>query len=72
MTGRGLLTATDRVGSVRVPPLAGELAVTARSYAISRVVLVTSRGLVDDFLPPLTVRGQRRKDGETDESSRRV
>ena len=28
VTGRGLLTATDRVDSVRVPPLPGELAVT--------------------------------------------
>ena len=38
----------------------------ACGHAISLVVLV------DDFLPPLTVRGQRRKDGEPDESSRRV
>ena len=44
----------------------------ARGHAISLVVLVTARGLVDDFLPSLTVRGQRRKDGEPDESSRRV
>ena len=28
VTGRGLLTANDHVDSVRVPPLAGELAVT--------------------------------------------
>ena len=66
MTGRGLLTATNRVDSVRVPSLAGELTVTARSHAISLVVLVTARGLVDDSLPPLTIRGQRRKDGEPD------
>ena len=39
---------------------------------ISLVVLVTARGLVDDFLPPLIVRGKSRKDGEPDESSRRV
>ena len=38
----------------------------ARSHAISLV------GLVDDPLPPLTVRGQRREDGEPDVSSRRV
>ena len=56
-TGRSLLTATDRVDSVRVPPLA---------------VLVTACGLVDDSLPPLTVRGQRREDSEPDVSSRRV
>ena len=72
VTGRGLLTATDPVGSVRVPLLAGELAVTARGHAISLVVLVTAHGPVDDLLPPLTVRGQRREDGEPDVSSRRV
>ena len=65
------LAKTGRVDSVRVPPLAGELVVTDRGHAISLVVLVTTRGLVDDFLP-LTVRGRRRKDGEPDESSRRV
>ena len=72
VTGRSLLTATDPVDSVRVPLLAGELAVTARSHAISLVVLVTARGLVDDLLPPLTVHGQRREDGEPDVSGRRV
>ena len=35
MTGRGLLTATDRVGSVRVPPLAEELAVTRSPSSFS-------------------------------------
>ena len=44
----------------------------ARGHAISLVVLVTARGLVDDPLPPLTVRGQRREDGEPDVSGRRV
>ena len=63
MTGRGLLTATGHVDSVRVPPLAGEL---------SLVVLMTALGLVDDTLPPLTVRGQRREDGKPDVSSKRV
>ena len=67
VTGRGLLTATDHVGSARVPLLAGEVVVTARGQAISLVVLV-----VDVLLPPLTVRGQRREDGEPDVSSRRV
>ena len=65
VTSRGLLTATDQVDRVRVPQLVAEL-------TISLVVLVTARSLVEDFLPPLTVRGQRRKDGEPDESSRRV
>ena len=44
----------------------------ARGHAISLVVLMTARGLVDDTLPPLTIRGQRREDGEPDVSSRRV
>ena len=44
----------------------------ARGHAISSVVLVTARVLADDYLPPLTVRRQGRKDGEPDESSRRV
>ena len=72
VTGRYLLTATGLVDCVLVPPLAGELAVTACGHKISLVVLVTARGLVDNFLPPLTVHGQRRKDGKPDESSRRV
>ena len=44
----------------------------ARGHAISLVVLVTARSLVDDPLPPLTVRGQRREDGKPDVSGRRV
>ena len=67
MTGRGLLTATDPVDSVRVPLLARELTMTG-----SLVVLVTARGLVDDLLPPLTNRDQRREDSEPDVSGRRV
>ena len=67
----GLLTATDRVDSVCDPLLAGEVVVTVRGHAIP-FVLVTARGLVDDLLPPLTVRNQRREDGEPDVSSRRV
>ena len=67
----GLLTATDRVDSVRDPLLAGKVVVTVRGHAIP-LVLVTARGLVDDLLPPLTVRDQRREDGEPDVSSRRV
>ena len=50
VTGRGLLTATGHVVSVRIPLLAGEVAVTVRSHAI-------------DDLPPLTARGLGRKDG---------
>ena len=33
---------------------------------------MTARGLVDDPLPPLTVRGQRREGDEPDVSGRRV
>ena len=85
VTGRSLLTATDHVGSARVPLLAGEAVVTARvpllageavvtarGQAISRVVLVTARGLVDGLLLRLTIRGQRKEDGEPDVSGRRV
>ena len=72
VTGHGLLTATDHVGSVHVPLLAGKVIVTARGQAISLVILVTARGHADDLLPPLTIRGQRREDGEPDMSGRRV
>ena len=65
-TGLDLLTATDHVGSALVPLLAGEVVVTARGQAISLVVLV------DGLLLPLTVRGQRKEDGEPDVSGRRV
>ena len=45
---------------------------TVRGHAIPLVVLVTARGPVDNLLPPLTVHGQRREDGEPDVSGRRV
>ena len=72
VTDRGLLTATVHIGSVRVPLLAGEVVVTACDQAISLVILVTARGLADNLFPPLTIRGQRREDGEPDVSGRRV
>ena len=72
VTGRCLLTATDPVDSVRDPLLAGEVVVTVCGRAISLIVLVAARGPVDDLLPPLTVRSQRREDGEPDVSSGRV
>ena len=50
VTGRGLLTATDHVDSVSVPPLAGELMVT-RSPP---VVLVIARGQSVDYPPQLS------------------
>ena len=72
VTGRVLRTATDHVDSVRVPLLAGEVAVTVRGHAISRVDLVTVRGHAIDDLLLLTARGLGRKDGKPDEINRRV
>ena len=68
VTGRGLLTATDHVGSVSVPLLVGELVVNARGHAISRIVLVTVRNHANDSqsrerLPSSTDRSQSRKKG---------
>ena len=63
VTGRGLLTATGHVVSVRVPLLAGEIAVTGCGHVISQVDLVTACGHAIDDLPPLTARGLGRKDG---------
>ena len=57
--GRGLLTATGRVDSVRVPLLAGEVAVTVRGHEIPLAALVTARD-------------QRREDDEPDVSNRSV
>ena len=59
VTGRCLLTATDRVDSVRDPMVAREVVVTVRSHAIPRAALVTARD-------------QRREDGEPDVRYRRV
>ena len=50
--GRGLLTATGRADSVRVPLLAGEVAVTVRGHAIPLVALVTTRGHRCGHPPP--------------------
>ena len=66
------MTATVHVGSLRVPLLVGELVVTARGHVIYRIVLTAVRGHADDYLPPLIVRDQGRKDDEPDVSSRRV
>ena len=70
--GRGLLTATGHIVSVRVPLPAGEIGVTARGHMLSRVALVTARGQAGDYLPLLPTRGQARQDGWPDEISRRV
>ena len=60
VTGFGLLTATGRVDSVRVPLLAGEVAGDP------------PRGNVRGLPPPLTARDQRREDDEPDVSNRSV
>ena len=45
MTGRGLLTTTGHVVSVRVPLLAGEVAVSVRDHAIDDLPPLTDRSL---------------------------
>ena len=72
VTGRGLLTATGRDVSVRVPLPAGEGGVTARGRPLSRIARVTARGQACDYLAPLPACGQRRQDGWPDEKPRRV
>ena len=68
---RDRLRSSDRYRSRRHRPLSPACR-GARGHAIFRVVLVTACGFVDDYLPPLIVRDQGRKDGEPNESSRRV
>ena len=62
MTGRGLLTGTDRVDSVRDPLLAGEVVVTVRGHAIPLACLVTAHGHVCD-LPPSSDRSRSKEGG---------
>ena len=68
VNGRGLLTATSRAVSVRVPLPAGEIGVTARGHTLSRI----ARGQAGDYLAPLPACGLRRQDGWPDEKPRRV
>ena len=70
--GRGLLTATARVVSVRVPLPAGGSGVTARGLPLSRVARITARGQVGDYLTPLPACWPRNQDGWPDEKPRRV
>ena len=72
VTGRGLLIATGRAVSERVPLPAGEIGVTARGHTLSQLALVTARGHAGDNLAPLPARGQRSQDGWPDEKHRRV
>ena len=60
VVGRGLQTATTRVDSVRDPLLVEEVVVTVHGHSISLSTLVTARGHVRGFLPPLTALNQRR------------
>ena len=72
VNGRGLLTATGRAVSVRIPLPAGEIGVTARGHTLSRIARVTALGHAGDYLAPLPARGLRRQDGWPDEKHRRV
>ena len=72
VTGRTLRTSTDHVDSIRDPPLVGEVVVTVRGHAIPLAALVTARGQLCGFFPPLTARDQRRVDDEPDVSDWRV
>ena len=70
--GHGLLTTTGRADSIRVPLLAGEVAVTANGHAIPLAALVTTRGHVRGIPPPLTACGHGREDKEPDVSNRSI
>ena len=72
VTSCGLLTATGRAVSVRVPLPAGEIGVTARGHTLSRIARVTARGQAGDYLALLPACGRRRQDGWPDEKPRRV
>ena len=71
-SGRGLLTATARVGSKRVPLSARGSGVIVRDHTLSRVARMTARGQAGDYLLPLPACGPRKQDGWPDVESRRV
>ena len=72
VNGRGLLTATGRAVSLRVPLPAGEIGVTARGRPLSRITRVTASVQACDYLAPLPARGPRSQDDGPDEKPRRV
>ena len=72
VTSRGLQTATSLDGSVHVPLLVGEVAVTGLGHAIPFAALVTACGHLCGRLSPLAARGQRIEAGEPDVSCGRV
>ena len=71
-SGCGLLTATARVVSERVPLPAGGSGVTVRGRTLSQIARVTARGQACDYLLPLPACGPRKQDGWPDEEPRRV
>ena len=71
-SGRGLLTATARVGSERVPLPAGGSGVIVRDHTLSRVARMTVSGQAGDYLLLLPACGPKKQDGWPDEESRRV
>ena len=68
----GLLTATARVVSERVPLPAGGSGVTVRGRTLSQIARVTAHGQSCDYLLPLPACGPRKQDGWPDEEPRRV
>ena len=71
-SGRGLMTATARVGSKLVPLPAGGSGVIVRDHTLSRVARMTARGQAGDYLLLLPACGPKKQDGWPDEESRRV
>ena len=72
VSGRGLLTATARVVSERVPLPAGGSGVIVRDHTLSRVARMTARSQAGDYLLLLPACGPRKQDGWPDVESRRV
>ena len=68
-SGRGLLTATARIGSERVPLPAGGSGVIVRDHTLSRVARMTARGQAGDYLLLLPACGPRKQDGWPDVES---
>ena len=62
-SGRGLLAATARIVSERVPLPAGGSGVTVRGRTLSRVARMTASGQACDYLLPLPACGPRKQDG---------
>ena len=72
VSSRGLLTATTRVVSERVPLPAGGSGVIVRDHTLSRVARMTARSQAGDCLLLLPACGPRKQDGWPDVESRRV